>query len=323
MLRLFTPALIKMATKRTQVLAMLCCALLAGLPTTCEAEKIPVSASITPLYNLLTELLPAESFEVRLIIPPHCSPHEFYMQPSQMQWLEKSRLIVWVGPSLEQGLIKRIQKLKQTSKARPLQVFTLTQDAGLKLLPSRHTHTTDLKTSNHSAEHTLEPIDPHVWLSPQATRTLLQNISAWLIQQFPNERPGIQQRTQQLDAKLKSLDEKFKSAAPQLGKFYVYHDAYQYLENHYQLPSMGPMVLHPEMPLSPQQIARISAQIKTQGIQCLFTEPQFNTKFLQKLQSLHPEQTFKILSLDPLGIPHQSHATTLENLLNQFLQCPR
>ncbi len=80
--------------------------------------------------------------------------------------------------------------------------------------------------------------------------------------------------------------------------FLVFHDAYQYFENHFQLNNRGAITLNPELGSSAKQIQKIRHIIEEQDIKCVFSEPQFDTSIIDIVAE---GASVKISVLDPLG----------------------
>lgn len=56
----------------------------------------------------------------------------------------------------------------------------------------------------------------------------------------------------------------------------VFHDAYQYLETRFQLPSAGAILLADGARPSAAHVSRLRAALDTANVTCVFTEPEFD-----------------------------------------------
>ena len=110
-----------------------------------------------------------------------------------------------------------------------------------------------------------------------------------------------------------------KKPAPYL----VFHDAYQYYEESFHLKPTDVLSIHPEVPISARKLQSINKKIRTQGIRCIFSEPQFSRKTIDKLLSDNPSLSHGVL--DPVGddkdIGPKGYITLLEGLTNTFQSC--
>ena len=64
---------------------------------------------------------------------------------------------------------------------------------------------------------------------------------------------------------------------PTRGKqFIVFHDAYQYFETAFDFPAAGAISLSDASDPSPARIAEIQDRVRSEGIDCVLAEPQYN-----------------------------------------------
>ena len=82
------------------------------------------------------------------------------------------------------------------------------------------------------------------------------------------------------------------------GRFYVFHDAYQYFENRFGLSARGAIIFHPDIPLSAKRVSQIQNSIKKAGPVCVFSEPQFNPKTVKLVTR---GTAARLAILDPIG----------------------
>ena len=142
--------------------------------------------------------------------------------------------------------------------------------------------------------------DPHIWLSPSNAKIMASAIAEHLSAAFPEHSATysanlarLQQSLDQLDA---DLQQKFSAVSD--GKYLVFHDAYQYLEQEYQLGAVGAISLDPEQVSSPTRLRAARANLLENQISCVFSEPQFPTRAIETVISGTDTQ---IGELDPLG----------------------
>ena len=165
------------------------------------------------------------------------------------------------------------------------------------------------KHDDHSSQ-----ADPHIWLSPSNAKVMASAIAAHLSAAFPEHRAAyranlasLHQSLDQLDAELR---QKFSAVSGR--NYLVFHDAYQYLEQEYQLGAVGAISLDPEQVSSPARLRAARANLADKQISCVFSEPQFPTRAIQTVIS---GTDTRIGELDPLG----AELTPGANLYNQLL----
>ncbi|MGB2131201.1 MAG: metal ABC transporter solute-binding protein, Zn/Mn family, partial [Marinobacterium sp.] len=95
----------KLLVRSTLSTLSLSAALLTALP----AAAADVVTSIKPL-QLITSALTAGITEPELLLPPEGTPHHYALKPSDMRKLTEARVVIWVGPGLEQFLQKPLSR---------------------------------------------------------------------------------------------------------------------------------------------------------------------------------------------------------------------
>ena len=80
--------------------------------------------------------------------------------------------------------------------------------------------------------------------------------------------------------------------------FVVFHDAYQYFETSFDMPSAGAIALSDAADPSPARLSEISALIAERDIACVLSEPQFNPKIVAAVAG---GTGVSSAVLDPLG----------------------
>ena len=81
-------------------------------------------------------------------------------------------------------------------------------------------------------------------------------------------------------------------------KFVVFHDAYQYFEERFGIRAAGSLTLNTDVLPGAKQIDEIQDLIKDKGINCIFSEPQFNPKIIETIAK---DTGIKTGVFDPLG----------------------
>ena len=284
--------------------------LLLTFAETCLAGSPRVLVSIKPLYALTAEIMSPVG-KPELLLRGSDTPHSYALRPSDARRLENADLIIWVGPELEGFLLKPLQTLGSGSR-----VLTLLQQDSLLRLPQRNggfwdpdnDHAGGTQDHDHSSQKT-QSFNPHLWLDPVNAQTIVQLITKELILINPENKDNYQSRADQLIGQLATLDNRLRERLTGLrGRPYlVFHDAYQYFENRYQLSAIGSVTIAPDRLPGTRHMSEIRGKIATSGAVCLFSEPQFQPRLVKILQN---ETGIRTGVLDPLGanLPEGSRA---------------
>ena len=150
---------------------------IASASSATAAEGPKVAASILPLHSFAQQLL-GQAGELELLLPPAVSPHGFTLKPSQRRAIEEAQILYWVGPSLERPIEKILESSPVQQKSVPLE----DRDAGLAIHSFREGHGDHHEGHGHEDEHEDDhgheegAIDPHIWLSLDNARKIMQLI---------------------------------------------------------------------------------------------------------------------------------------------------
>jgi zinc transport system substrate-binding protein len=259
------------------------------------APKVVVT--IKPIHSLVAGVM-AGVGKPELLLKGAQSPHTFTLRPSDVRKLGNADLIVWVGKDFEIFLTHSLESL--SSRTRVLQ---LQGSAAIAQLPirqggvweDRHEH-----TETEHAEPSEQPIDPHIWLSPQNARVIVTLVKQALIEIDPDHEERYQANAREIKSRLNDLDQKLlaRLTPVQWVPFIVFHDAYQYFERHYHLNAIGSITLSPDRKPGARRIHEIHAKLEKLEARCIFSEPQFEPKLLKSIVAGTQVRTGV---LDPIG----------------------
>ncbi|MBD8894359.1 zinc ABC transporter substrate-binding protein ZnuA [Labrenzia suaedae] len=277
-----------------------------------------VVTTIKPLQSLAASIMEGVGTPT-VLIDGAASPHGYSLKPSQAAQLQNANVVFWIGESLETSLEKPLDSL-----AGKADVVELMQAKGLHLVPFRlgngfgpHVHEGeggDHDDHDHDAGHEAahdehghgeeghhhEGTDPHLWLDPENARIMAEVMADHLAAADPANAGTYRANFDKLNARLSELEAEIKTELePAHGKtFVVFHDAYHYFEDRFGLAASGSITLNPESPPGADRLNEIQQRIKTDGVVCVFGEPQFEPK----LVSVVLEGTdARMATLDPLG----------------------
>jgi len=282
----------------------------------------PVVVSIKPIHSLVAGVIEGVG-SPSLIVKGAASPHTFSLTPSQAKNLYNAHLVFWVGHELEAFLEKPLSTLSANAKqVELLEVPGLTkhhfreggafeehahEEEHEHKNEHKHEQNTAGKKDEHGAhdhgsheKHHDEEVDPHFWLDPENAKIIVHYVAHILSEYDPKNAALYEGNDQRLNAKLDALiGEVQNTLAPIKGKeFIVFHDAYQYFENRFDIVASGSITINPDLPPSVGRIQEIRNKIKKLGAICVFSEPQFEPKIIRTVME---GTSAKTGVLDPLG----------------------
>ena len=294
--------------------------------TSANAE-IKVVTSIKPIHSLASYLMEGVG-SPDLIVDGYASPHGFALKPSHAKMLQEADLIFWVGEGLENFLEKPLKSI-----AKKAEKIELLEIKGLKKLKFReknifdehddhgheeegheedghddHGHDEDGHDDHGQEEeghddhghegHAHGEYDPHIWLDPANAKTILNEMVEHLIE---NDEKNASIYKSNLDKALKDIDKLISDVNSELNQnisFIVFHDAYQYFENRFNVKVLGAFTVNTDVMPGAEQLSKIREIIEHDKVGCIFSEPQFNPDIINAVAK---DMDIKTVVLDPLG----------------------
>lgn len=262
--------------------------------TVTHADVPRVVTDIAPVHSLVSQILKGVG-TAQLIMQPGVSPHGYAMRPSEARALQNATHVVWIGASLTPWLSKAILNVAPNAMS-----LDLSANSNTHHLPTRDTalfETTHAHEDPH--DHHDTSFDPHLWLDPDNALIWLAIIAESFAMSDPENAALYRKNARMAQA---TLTAQIAEITPRLApfnhaKYVVFHDAYQYFETRFGLRPVGAILIAEGIAPSALRLNDIKQALKTEGVVCIFTEPQFNPKLLNALQT----DRVRSVSLDPLG----------------------
>ena len=275
--------------------------------------EIKVVASIKPIHSLVSYVMDGVG-KPGIIVDGYNSPHNFSLKPSHAKMIEKADLIIWVGEDLETFLEKPLKTISKDAvnieimdlkgikkfKFREKNVFDIHDDH------KEHGHDDhkehghkEKKHENHGHEgHDHGEYDPHIWLDPMNAKIIVKEIENQLVKLDPDNSSKYKANSKKAQSELDNLTKNIKKDLKKDLRFVVFHDAYQYFENRFDIKVLGALTVNPDILPGAEQLAEIREVIEHEKVNCLFSEPQFNPSIIK---SIAKDTKVKTEVLDPLG----------------------
>ncbi len=310
------------------MLRLFMCAGFAGLAVPASAEAPKVVTDIAPVHSLVARVMEGVA-EPQFVVPVGSSPHHHSMRPSEARALQSADVVIWIGEELTPWLPKPLSSLAEGAA----QVELLDVDGTIlhqfrDLSGDHDDHDEHAENDDHDdhdghdehddhAEHDdhddhsdhaddegghrHEGVDPHAWLDTENARNWVMHIAETLAEIDPNNADVYHANAASADVELAELQTRITDGlAPMRNqKFITFHDAYQYFEKRFDLESAGTVSLGDASAPGPARLAAMRDLIGEQGIQCAFSEPQFDTRLIKAAAE---GQAVQILELDPVGV---------------------
>ena len=252
-----------------------------------------VVASIGPVHSLAAAVM-GDLGEPLQLVHGYGSPHTYQMRPSDAASLRDADLVLWIGSSLETFLERPLAGRRDGAR-----VVALSAVPGLALLANRAAgvRQDDADAGGHDAAGSY---DPHIWLSPFNAKRMAGAIARELSSLDPENAAAYQANVDLLWQRIDAMEARIASrlAPVRTIPFVVFHDAFRYFEESFELNALGSVTVSPDRMPSARRIRALREKIVESGARCVFREPQFESALVQVLLE---DSDARAGVLDPLG----------------------
>ncbi len=257
---------------------IICVLLIAGCTTKNDNNKKTIFVTITPMQSLIQEITMGD-FVVEVIVPRGASPETFEPTPKQVTSFNDAEFIFSTGLiDFEQSLVRRING--------DAEVVNLSKDIELIAGSCSHGH-----------HHHHHGVDPHVWTSPRALRTMITNAHNAIITHYPDS-VKYSEATEQLLERIDALDTYCAMRIAEAGvkAMMIYHPAYTYYARDYGIEQIA--IEHDGKEPSLRQTTSLIERAKQHNIKSIFRQPQYSE---EKVRAIANDAGSKIIVTDPLS----------------------
>ena len=284
--------------------------------TSANAE-IKVVTSIKPIHSLASYLMDGIG-KPGLIVDGYASPHSFSMKPSHAKMLQNADIVFWIGEDMENFLKKPLSSIAK--KAEKIELMEVKELNILKFRERNifdehnhddhddhakkeddhddHDHDDHAKKEDDHEGHAHGEYDSHIWLDPMNAKVILNEMAEHLIEY---DAENASKYKNNLQKALKEIDTLTIQVMTELNKnvsSIVFHDAYQYFEQRFNVNILGAFTVNPDVMPGAEQLAEIREIIEHDKVACVFSEPQFNPNIINAVAK---DMKIKTGVLDPLG----------------------
>lgn len=284
------------------ILAALCAAVLASCgESTEESGGYSILTSFNPIYALTLRITDgAENVSVQNMAAPSTGClHDYQLTTSDMMKLSEADVFIINGGGMESFMEKAMEASDGLN--------VLDSSEGIEMLPS-------------SGGHDGSEYNSHVWLSIDNAKKQAENIRDGLTEANPENSAVYEQNTADFLNELTQLDNEYRSALDGVsGKVISFHEGIIYLLGDYGIEVEEIIETEPGVSPDPATLANIIEDVKTSGIQVIFTEPQYPDSTAQVISR---ETGAEIYTLDPLvtgDMSRDSYVTIMRENLDVIL----
>ena len=295
--------------------------ILAG--TSSAKAELKVVTTIKPLHSLIANVMEGIG-EPALILEGSTSPHSFILKPSHARLLEEADIIFWVGEDIETFMEKPLESIaKNAEKITFMNLDSITKLPFREenIFEKHEEHDEHEKHDEHDS-HGHGEFDAHIWLDPMNAKEMVHEISHELSALDPANKEKYNANADKTIIAINQLIKDTDQTINKDARFVVFHDAYQYFEKRFGISSSGALTLNTDVLPGARQISDIQHLIEEEGINCIFSEPQFNPKIIETIAK---DTNIQTGIFDPLGANIDSdkylYFNLISNLANKLKDC--
>ena len=257
---------------------IICALLIVGCTTKSDSDKKTIFVTITPMQSIIEEIT-AGDFDIEVIVPKGASPETFEPTPKQVTSFSDAEFIFSTGLiDFEQSLIERI--------GDDAEVVNLSN--GIELIAGSCSH------GNHQHKH---GVDPHIWTSPRALRTMVTNAHKAIMAHYPDS-VKYTEATGRLLERINKLDNycATRIKAEGVEAMMIYHPAYTYYARDYGIEQIA--IEHDGKEPSLRQTTALIEKAKEHGVKAILRQPQYSE---DKVRAIANDAGAEIITTDPLA----------------------
>lgn len=243
-----------------------------------EDNRKTIFVTITPLQSLIDEITMGD-FDVEVIVPKGASPETFEPTPKQVTSFSDAEFIFSTGLiDFEQSLIKRIDgKAELVNLSKDIELIAGSCSCG-----------------NHHHKH---GIDPHIWTSPRALRTMVTNAHDAIIAHYPDS-VKYTEATERLLERIADIDNYCATRIEAAGveAIMIYHPAYTYFARDYGIEQIA--IENDGKEPSLRQTTALIERAKEHNIKSILRQPQYSE---DKVRAIATDAGAEVVTTDPLS----------------------
>ncbi|MGQ7359032.1 metal ABC transporter solute-binding protein, Zn/Mn family [Streptococcus suis] len=234
-----------------------------GNSTASQDDELNIVTTFYPVYEFTKQVV-GEEGTVDLLIEAGTEVHDFEPSAKDIAVIQEADTFVYENENMETW----VPDVLDTIDTEQVGVIKATE--GMLLLPGSEEEEHD----HAEGEEHHHAYDPHVWLSPERSITLVETIRDGLIAQYPEKKAIFEENAAAYIEKLTDLDAKYYetlSAAKQ--KYFVtQHTAFAYLALDYGLHQVSITGVSADQEPTATRLAELAEYIKTYGIKYIYFE---------------------------------------------------
>ncbi len=243
---------------------ILCICLLFPALCGCSTNQTAdVVATTKPVYDFTAYLCSGTGITVQRLITENVSClHDYTMQVRQMRAIEAADTVVLSGAGLEDFLEDALTSANSVIDA----------SEGIELRCGEHHH-------EHSEESHHHDSDPHIWLSVENARKMVENICRGLCSQYPESKNTLEENLYSLIGEFDKLYAYGQQALAELPQrnIITFHDGFSYFAEEWNLTILRALEEESGSEASAAELKELISLVREYELTAIFTEENGST----------------------------------------------
>lgn len=269
-----------------------------------QNDLLTIYTTIYPL-QYFTERIGGDFVKIENVVPPGSDAHSVEVTTKTMMKIAESSAFIHTGTGLE-GFAESVEKALEEEV-----VLIVNATENVELIASKvkdsheeeghDEHGEESHSEDGHDEHGSDK-DPHIWLDPNRSIKLAENIKNALVELKPDKKEEFENNFLSLKNGLIELDTEFKNMAVQskTKTFIVSHSAYGYWESVYGLKQVGISGLSPSDEPSQKQLTEVINLVKENKLNYIFFEPNLQNKVAEVVKNETGTETLTLNNLESI-----------------------
>jgi ABC-type Zn uptake system ZnuABC Zn-binding protein ZnuA len=283
--------------------------------TTSDSQKLDVVTSVSPITNIVKNV-GGNRIDLTGLVPEGVNSHTFELVPSDVVKVNNADLVIIDGLGLETNVEEVAQGAQ--NKNPKLQILTLGDNT---ITPSQWVF--DFSFPKEEGDP-----NPHLWLNVAYAMKFANLTRDKLIDMDSRNTQYYSVNTDRYISILKNLDDGIMQAVQTVPaenrKLLTYHDSWAYFAARYNMTVMGAVQPSDFGEPTPQEVARLIDQIRSEKVPAIFASEVFPTEVVDQIANEGNVEIVETLSDDDLpgnpGDPNHSYVgMMLENMKNMLV----
>jgi len=279
-----------------------------------------VVTSIYPLYFLASGIGGALA-DVANLVPAGVEPHDWTPKSRDLARIAGADLFLVTGTGFEGWTDELLEGIGADAG-----VLIAEAGAGIELIPlepDAGAHGRDHEQGGHRNGHGHEgAVDPHIWVSPKSMLKMAENVRDALIRVDPEHADAYEANHRALAGRLEALDQAYERGLSGLSRrdIVVSHRAFAYLCRDYGLNQIAVMGLNPEEEPKAQDLKRIVAFVRENGIRYIFFEELVSDRLARTLAEEAGAETLVLNPVEGLTPEQEAAGEDFVTIMEKNLQ---